>query len=819
MPILFERGVVFKFAVDTWITGELNSKLWPRESAGKFITVYPSTVPEFLTLGEELAEALRSCDGPYILSDRRWPSSRCVFYRYGGFRDRSQVCADGSRRQLISSADGTVIPDLRKPYFHLPQGIADPCQQESGTLGEGGYVLNDGRYRVTAALNFTSRGGVYTAVDQADNTTVILKEARPLVEIGTARASAVQVLDNEYRLLLELSGTGGFVEPLDFFQDWEHHYLVEAYVRAATLAEYIIAHNPIYNGSCDFPSINLYLNRITAVWLKIARAIRSAHDRGIVLGDLSITNVMVDEDDDVTIVDLEGARFLSGGSIGLFTPGFTTRSAWTTGIADKPNDLYGLGGIMFASLAIANTFVDYYPDALPRFLDELQRDMGIPASLVELIGRVYHEENVLGATIDEVIDALEEVRRDVGKGITAQPRLAWKVEAWRSRENSDDLCRATRETLDRIIDFARNSADLSRRDRLFPADKLVFATNPLSVAYGASGVLHLLRTVTGEVDPELVHWVLAAPMENYDYPPGLYLGKSGIAWVLDDIGHTERAQALLRESGAHPLLWTSADVLHGAAGFGLACLKFWFRHRDDAALCDAVAVGDWLLVTALRQERGVRWPSDDGTLHLGYARGGTGVALFLLYLSLATGDGRYRRVGRDALALELHHAEWKGKRFLGFPEEPKAGPSPYWAAGTAGVVSTLVRYGKADPEEDLGRYIHDFEGDLCHKYAKFPQLFRGLAGMGNCLLDLWHFSRDEKYVSHAWRIATGVLLHRISRPEGVSFPGARGLRESADLATGAAGVGLFLHRLLAVHDGSTGVGDFNFTLDDYCFRD
>jgi hypothetical protein len=51
----------------------------------------------------------------------------------------------------------------------------------------------------------------------------------------------------------------------------------------------------------------------------------------------------------------------------------------------------------------------------------------------------------------------------------------------------------------------------------------------------------------------------------------------------------------------------------------------------------------------------------------------------------------------------------------------------------------------------------------------------------------------------------------MDRPEGIGFPGEQAIRESADLASGAAGVGLFLNRLLKAETGSR--GNFNFVVD------
>lgn len=68
----------------------------------------------FLRLGEALTRELAGLVGPYVLSDRRWPGSSCVSYRYGGFARRSRLREDGSRLLVIAGPDGEPVPDVRR---------------------------------------------------------------------------------------------------------------------------------------------------------------------------------------------------------------------------------------------------------------------------------------------------------------------------------------------------------------------------------------------------------------------------------------------------------------------------------------------------------------------------------------------------------------------------------------------------------------------------------------------------------------------------------------------------------------------------------
>jgi hypothetical protein len=159
--------------------------------------------------------------------------------------------------------------------------------------------------------------------------------------------------------------------------------------------------------------------------------------------------------------------------------------------------------------------------------------------------------------------------------------------------------------------------------------------------------------------------------------------------------------------------------------------------------------------------------------------------------------------------------------FAGFPaqlpdpSEPRAEAgalSCYWDAGSAGVGTALLRYLVVASDPQDSSWLARLAADASRKYTAFPQLFRGLAGLGNFLLDVWLHTDDEEHLSAAWHIAEGVLLFGIEREEGLAFPGDQGRRESADFATGAAGVGLFLDRLLKAGDHKP--PNFNFVVDE-----
>ena len=821
LEILAKEDVGFKFIIDSEILKRVNGKLWPRGASGKFITIYPRDLAQFARLAGRLASALHGYGGPYILSDRRWPGSEAVFYRYGGFRPRWILSPDGTRSLAIAAPDGMLIDDVRNPYWSPPDWADDPVP--AVRAGTEPLALCGGRYLVAKALRFSARGGVYVAHDRWTQTDVVIKEARPNINVGLAAIDSIELLTKEARILDRLADIPQYVNLVDYFEEDGHAFLVEERLEGEHLGRYTARHNPIYRASQSGSDVAKYLHRMYPLWAELAGAVAAAHARGVILGDLSFTNVLVTGDDRLRLIDLECA--IEEGrdrAVGLHTPGLASDRARRDGITDRENDTYALGALVFGSLFLTNSFWELHPPARTRILEEISSDLLLPTGLTHVIRRLMRlppddSKNCSAAQAARYL-RLESVGlgSDWGSIALAQSDDGQRAEFMPGVELTSEVSQVISGICDYIVGVARPD----RTDRLFPADPTVFATNPLSVAYGAAGAVLALHTICKEVPVELSRWFTNRPVLPDVVPPGLYLGASGIAWVLLETGHDDVAVKLMQRTRQHPLLLQVANVMYGAAGYGLAALHFWSRGFGVEFLDEADRVARYLLRTAQSSARGVYWYDENDEVALGYAYGGAGVSLFLLYASLACGESEYYAHGKAALDFELSHAvRDETDALLGFPafsavtddSSPSGAPARcYWDAGTAGVLTTLIRYWSVRPDAAMTNWIPDLARDVSHKYAVFPQLFHGLAGLGNSLIDVWRFSGDPYYLASAWRVAQGIMMFAMDRPEGVAYPSEQSRRESADYATGAAGVGLFLHRLQHAleHDAN-----FNFVVD------
>ncbi len=814
LPVLLDAKVHFKFLMDTKTVREANSKSYHRGSSGKFVTVYPVDIAEFRVVAAALTEALSGMEGPYILSDRRCPGSNVVFYRYGGFATISRLRPDGIKDLMIHEPDGTPVVDERNPYWSAPKWTVDPFDSAgTGVVSESNHELA-GRFVIESAIAFSNRGGIYRGFDNETGADVIVREARPGVEVGDSGVDAKELLRHEYELLTELADTDLYVRPIAFFDQWEHSFLVEEYVEGTHLGHLSISENPLYSGELAPAKMTDYYERFRGLWLQVASAIAAAHERGIVLGDLSPTNIMVTPDDRIRVIDLESA-FHEGvdRGAGLSTPGMVTRRARLAGHGDRRTDYYAFGGVMLLCVLACHQS-DILERAVPRRLfAEAAVDLDLPAELVSLITDLYTEDAVLPEP-----DVLRKRIEDIpfAQNWTRPVPLSQCVVP--EPGSTQRLHERISSTLDGVIRYLHETADLNRADRLFPADLRVFVTNPLSLAYGAYGSLYALHVLGDEVPDTWMAWALQRSTAHTALPAGLHYGTSGVAWALSALGRRELAVKTLRETANHPALHDEPGIATGSAGYGMACLRLWRDTGLDEFLDAAGETGAHLSATALRDGDLAHWSTGGEDIPVGYADGAAGIAMFLLALHAATGSDETLALGRAALEFDVAKGEYLPSGNLSFPavvpEDDK--PSPvlfqYWEIGTAGVLTTALRYHHVTGDPALAETVQRLLPDVRRKYSVLPQLFRGTAGFGNVLLDAYEFLGDATLLGDAQRVASALLCSAIEREEGIVFPGEQTVRESCDLATGSAGVALFLHRLAKARPGAR--TNTTFLLDD-----
>ena len=244
-----------------------------------------------------------------------------------------------------------------------------------------------------------------------------------------------------------------------------------------------------------------------------------------------------------------------------------------------------------------------------------------------------------------------------------------------------------------------------------------------------------------------------------------------------------------------------ADLFYGAAGWGLASLKFFIATGNELYLDRARQAGQRLIATRRMETNRYYWERD-GRVEYGLAHGASGIALFFLYLWLVTQQEEYLAAGRGALDFDLGHGVETGNGGLSWADSPETPTriKPYWQYGSAGIGTTVLRYYRVLGDSSLRRVLDGIFADTRdRKYAVNAGHFMGLAGIGHFTLDLFQALGDLEYRRSAELTAAGIALFAVSRAGGTAYPGEYLYRITCDYGTGGAGVATFLDRL---HSGA-----------------
>ena len=772
--LLIPRRIQFKFANDAETLCLMTSKRWPRGGSGKFMTIYPDSVEEFRGLIEDVYQTLKGFKGSYILSDRRYKDSSCVYYRFGGIISTRVVDTFGRSVEVLTAPDGSQIVDKRNPYYELPYWVDEVFPDEPEPDAEE-MSLCGGRFAVESALSFSNTGGVYLALDNQTGKRVVVKEARPGVELGKNGEDATTRLAHEADILRAMDDSGITPKVVTTFHDWENFYLAEEFLEARNMRQIMLDRSPLLKVNADQSHRDEFYVIFKSIFVDLLNAVAEFHRRGIVIGDLSPMNVLVeDETLTVKIIDLEGA-FLSSSDVrqDIHTPGFRLEVKGRKEESNYRDDLYAVGVIMMYSMfpiaAMAYLREDLFDNVLPVLVD----DIGWSDTPVLTIIRQLVDGSIGCA------EAASMLENGVAPGGPMSPPAA--LSAGMSER---DLCRGIGQF---IVSHWREGPTYT----LFPIDPYGQKTNPAGLFLGSSGIVWALGETGIEIPGGAMRRYRSelASTDPGALPSGLLTGTAGMAWALLEMGDHEQATRFLASANGAELEQCHHSLYYGLAGIGLTNILAHRRTGDEQCLARATLIAETLERSARSDERGVYW-EDSGGIRLGFGYGQSGVALFLLRLSQVSGEPKWRDLGRRAVEFDLTFGIEMEPGVISFGGEPDHGGTvfPYIESGSGGIAKVAMRYGMWDNLDPLIASVH-------RKYSGLPGLIFGLTGFLDVLTDAQRYSGDEKYGVMARRPLQGLRdLYLFDTPQGLAAPGENLFRISCDYATGLTGMMYTLHR-------------------------
>ncbi|WP_432947805.1 class IV lanthionine synthetase LanL [Kribbella sp. CA-253562] len=801
VEVLLRHRCSFKFAPTIHRVAQIVASDMDRGSGGKFITVYPDE-SQLREIAEQLHRATAGLPGPGVLSDRRYCSGSLVHYRYGVFTGTRVLGLDGGYEAMLTTPEGRHEVDTRKAWYSVPSWApADPFEATKQRLhGQTRTVKLNDRYSVRIAIRQTYKGGVYRAIDERSGTEVIIKQARVHAGSTISGESARDRLRNEAEMLRRLEPAKIAPRLIEMFEQQQDLFLVEESVDGSTLDSWTHDNAALSEDGSWGPAVD-DVRRIARGLVDLVAAV---HAEGLVMRDLSPSNVMIDASGSPILVDLEAFAQPSDVVSRVHTPGYgAPEQLAIAGLVRHPDpraDLYSLGATLFylASGVTPVLTADDRPRQ-ERLADRLNRiAVGNPAAR-------WIAPTVIALLADD-------------------PSQRPGVDAVRSMLAADDVAPLvapppydTGKFVDDSLAFIRQTMPLNRREQLWPTGSVNRSDDdPCNVQFGAAGVLGVLtaayvgprRTDLRDAMAALSSWTMWRSRREPRMLPGLYTGRSGTAWALLDAGIALDDAATVAYSlelaKRVPVVWANPDVHHGAAGSGLTQLHFWEQTDDQEFLARARQAADYIVAAAERDDDGlVSWPipanipsSLAGLMHYGFAHGIAGIGLFLLAAAKVCDDSRYLDLAMDAAGtlravavLDDDSVSWPIGR-------ESASGLTFWCSGAAGIGTFLLRMWQATGDEELR--------DLSEKAAIAIRRSRwtmggsqccGASGQGEFLLDLAEATRHGEYRTWAEDLAQVILTHNVIRDGRFLVQDHSDIDIAVNYGQGLAGSLAFIRRL------------------------
>ncbi|MGA3512735.1 class III lanthionine synthetase LanKC [Lactiplantibacillus plantarum] len=763
---LIESQISFKFVPNIEMLLEKNSKYGDRASAGKFITVYPKNTIEFVNTLKRLSQITNNfSSGPYILNDKQWYDSN-IFFRYGAFREM-YANVDGKRVLGIENSEGLMIPDIRAPYYVVPEFVQEPEEVISMTLTQNEkYNQLDtshfDKYEVKSALHFSNAGGVYKVTH--DGKQFVMKEGRKESGLDRLNKDGFKRLKNEVSVLKRLQTKEYVVNVHDYFEIWKNNYLIEDYLPGRNLSDFVAEEFPFSN----FQNKNEYTLEALEIIKKLKAILSDLHKEGISLGDLQPNNVMVLNNHDVMLIDLETATSTNKVYYpGLQTPGFVLQNADSFEEAD-----------WFAMWRIA------------RFLFLPIEPVGDLADDIEESQDISIEEN-FG---EEVLDQLKDLKAFIKKFGCKKNSNSF-LSAANIQFKNFNLLKIKEHVRQGLLD----NIDVNS-ESFIPGDIRQFTDSmgAMSVAYGGFGSVMALKR-TGELPLEARTWathsarkILKLPYSSL--PKGLFNGLAGISEVLFEIGEFDLALEIFKECAID---FNSDDlsVFSGASGVGLIALSLYEETGNVDLLNKALSIGKQ---TKQKFNHGLKLKSQDPFgIPNGLLGGWSGIGLFMLELSIATDNEEFKKIAIQMVRKELdNNVSVDDNLRLAQVSDYSLGKErliPYLGEGSVGIALVLLEFSKFtksfnnSKDQKMIEYLCNVDETYC---SYTSGLTRGITGF----IVLENAKKKLGFIND-YSISTlrNYLLE--DDKHHIICPGDYGYRCSMDLFTGNSGLLLTLNDL------------------------
>lgn len=750
--LCIDENIEFKHLKDRQSFIKVNSKNANRSSSGKFITIYPANNEVFVKLLEAISLATQEFNkGPYILSDKRWKNSN-VFYRYGGFRSIYNEHGE----HCIRDGQGNLIKDERTPFYQVPDFVKD-FDDYLNTLNTSDDVETKGnleRYQIETALTYSNAGGVYLATRKKDHLKVIIKEARPNAGLDGAAQDSLSRQIKEYDALVKLKDVPGVVSLVEYFQEWEHHFLVEEFIEGRDLRQWLSQNFPFFR---DAIGMSNHAENVKKILLQLFTLIDQMHEKGIAMGDFQPANIMVTEDLTVRIIDFETALPVnSQDKPNMMTIGFASQEMKVSGA----RDWFGL-----------KKLIRYL--ALPVLSSEVL-DEGLQYNHFRWIKEIY--EDSFYRFIVDLQDKCDGRIRDYQEYSPKEIKLDDRTSDFNISSIMNKLIKGIEKNLtndERFINGDIRQFEMS-------GGKFNFLTGGSGAAY----TLTKNKTSTLEVNK----WIQSYLLENLNQMDGngLLTGKTGIMALLYEEGYEEVVFNELKDLKGN-MKETNISLRSGLSGTGLFVISLYLETGNYEYLQLANEVEE--LIEMNRDKDGRLSTNDWMAVEIGAIDGLSGVSLFYSAMYSATGDKQYLEKAQQLIKQDLNQTIFDEATGSLQTVDNRNRQLPYLSGGSIGIGIAIWFLNHVSGQE-----LYQEEMKAILKLSQICSTISGglFDGAGSFLILPSMVKNSEECEETLREVLNLLNIFLIDKKEHYVYPGQFSYRLSDDVYTGSSGIILAL---------------------------
>ncbi|KAB7672197.1 class III lanthionine synthetase LanKC [Bacillus sp. B1-b2] len=749
-----DKMIEFKHLKDRHSYLNLNSKNANRASSGKFITIYPTNNNLFVELLDQLANLLKDTDkGPYILSDKRWKSSN-VFYRYGGFKR----ILNKNGEYCVRDTNGNLVVDHRNPFYQAPEFVnefdeyLDTINQSNESSNQVESKLE--QYAMETALTYSNAGGVYLATRKSDGLKVIIKEARPKAGLdGFSDALARQKI--EYEALKKLKDVSGVVNLIEYFQEWEHFFLVEEYIEGIDLRKWLALDFPFMG---DSDSFSKHAKKVEKILTQLFKIVNNMHVNGVAMGDLQPANVIISDDLIVRLIDFETSLPVdSNERPTMQTIGFFSREMEFSGT----RDWFGLKKLIKYMVLPVLTSED---------LDEY-----LEGNHLEWIKQNY------GYAFYHYIVKLQE---ECDARINLYQNYSSKELTDNGQVNANDL--------DKIIKMLIEGLEnhLTEDERLINGDIRQFEVDggKFNFLTGGSGAAFTLAK-RNMAPLEIEKWIQNHLLETLPLIPenGLLSGKAGILSLLFEHGYDELVFSELKRMREN-ISDTDISLRSGIAGIGLFIISLYLKTKNIKYLNYAEFLESKIDYSRLENKESLKIKDWMG-VNIGIIDGFSGVSLFYSALYSSTKKNDYLEKSKNLLKKDLESTTNDELAGVLQTLDDRNRALPYLSGGSIGIGIAIWFFNHVSGQECFDQELNAIINLSKTRCTVTGGLFDGAGSF----LILPLLTNDLEYRELILKDVLNLLnIFLIKNNTCYSYPGQFSYRLSDDVYTGSSGIILAL---------------------------